>query len=601
MKFFLISFGTILFFYQQASAVQDFETVVKETKFNSSSRIVIDKAEILKSRARNITTLLATQANITIVQSNFTPTSIFMRGGDGSHIQILVDGIPFYDSTTVQRTFDLNDLDIKSVQRIEVIKGSQSVIYGGQALVGVIKIDTIPKEIKSSGQVMAQAGNHNQFALNAGGLYAVNDQFGVLIRGSHSQKQARSPVLDSEQRYPTSLDSAELGLVYRDSVEAILKLQTSFDRTKISTTANPSFKAADADEFRTSTYMHAVTGILGASNIIMKPKLIVTNQLNARLFEQDVFASEGFPTKQDYIGKLFAARLEITPVESTHFNLKMGRTLNQERMIFNDADILSADKEIKYEGYFTKAEVIFSENWLLELGERLDFEPGRSTITTHQVGLSIYEMLRLEYSTGFKRPSLFQLYSSYGNPNLEPELSTTYSVSFEKNVTPNFYTSFSIFETYFKNLIMSRGFPPVYDTYNAKTQGVEVVTGYNIAPIGMNINLGIGYQEPKDLNQGAWLPRRPLKTASLKIRQEFNRIGLGLEIQHAGERRDRTGSTTYGNLKPYTLVHTTADFKATESVAVFARIQNLFNQRYESNYGFYDEGLNVMTGVEYSF
>ena len=63
-------------------AAQEFETVVKETKFNSSSRVIIDKEEIEKSRVKNVTTLLATQANINIIPSNFTPSSIFLRGGD---------------------------------------------------------------------------------------------------------------------------------------------------------------------------------------------------------------------------------------------------------------------------------------------------------------------------------------------------------------------------------------------------------------------------------------------------------------------------------------------------------------------------------------
>ncbi len=111
----------------------------------------------------------------------------------------------------------------------------------------------------------------------------------------------------------------------------------------------------------------------------------------------------------------------------------------------------------------------------------------------------------------------------------------------------------------------------------------------------------LAYQEPKDLEQGTWLPRRPLRTASLKVRKEFSDFSVGLDLVHNGDRRDRTGATSYGLLNPYTLVHVIAEYQVLKDLALFTRVQNLFDQRYESNYGFYDEGLNVIAGAEYSF
>ncbi len=600
MKFFT---GLIVssFLIQYVFAVQEFETVVTETKFNSSSRVVIDKEEIDKSHARNITSLLATQANISIVQSNFSPSTIFMRGGDSSHILILVDDAPFYDSSSVQRTINLNSIDIKSVQRIEVIKGSQSVLYGGQAFTGVIKIDTIPKEMKSAGQALLQAGNFRQTGIEAGGLIAITENFGVLAHGSMNDKLARSPVLDSDQTYPSQVNAADLSLVYRNDVEAILKLQTSFARSYISTTAND-YKAGDAEGFVSSTYQATVTAIFRAPKLFLKPVLIASRQANNRQFEQSIINGSGNLTKQDFVGDLTVVRFMVTPIDTDYFNLSVGESVSEERIVVHYDDVLMSNATERYQGIFAKASINFNKNFQLEGGYRIDYRSAKDPISTNQVGMTFYEILKLEYATGFKRPSLFQRFApNYGNPNLQPENSTTYSATLEGNINPDLFVSATIFKSRFDNLLITTGNPPVYSAYNADTQGVEFVVGYRWLEQGVNLNISLGYQEPKDINQGVWLLRRPLRTASLKVRKELDKVAFGIEVVHNGERRDRTGQTSYGMLNPYTLVHATAEYQLESNLAIFTRVQNIFNQRYESNYGYYDEGTNVIAGAEYTF
>ena len=343
-------------------AAQEFETIVKETKFNSSSRVIIDKEEIEKSRVKNVTTLLATQANINIIPSNFTPSSIFLRGGDSGHILILVDGIPFYDSATLQRTSNLNDFDIKSIQRIEIIKGSQSVLYGGQALAGVIKIDTIPRDLKGTGQILLQRGDYKQNLIAAGGFIPTGENSGIIARGSFSDKRAISPDKNSEKLYPTSLSTGELGFVYKSAIETTLKTQTSFNRTFISTTETTSFAAADANNFISSTYQLSGTGRFYAPTWFLEPDLVVSSQRAARQFEQDFLSSGGSPTKQDYLADLNAVRLETMPFDGDIFKLKIGGSYNNEKMIYRDLDIQKSDVGDEYEGLFAKSEIFFSEN-----------------------------------------------------------------------------------------------------------------------------------------------------------------------------------------------------------------------------------------------
>lgn len=591
-------------FTLKTQAVQEFETVVKDIQFNSSSRIVIDKKEIEKSRAKSLTSLLAAQANISIAQSNFTPSSIYLRGGDSSHVLILVDGVPFYDASTVQRTINLNSLDIKSVQRIEVIKGSQSVLYGGQALSGVIKIETIPQDLKNAGYAVGQAGNHSQAGAAVGLTANTGDQSAVIMRGSYSQKIAASPVLDSNKTYPTRLGSGELGYINRNTpLNYLFKIQTSFDRTLIATTAFPAYSAADADEFKTSTYQLNYTGFFSIPDSVFKPTLSASVQQSARLFEQSFADSGGFPTKQDYKGDLLALRFEVSPLNNELLSLRVGANFNQEKMVYRDADILKSDDVTEFEGFFGKIQnVAFSKALLLEAGVRSDYNKMKSEITTYQVGATVLEEFKIEYSTGFKQPSLFQLFSAYGNSELRPEKSTSFSASLDHAFSDSFSASYTYFANRFENLIVIRGTPQKYENVDSsETQGHEISLIYNDQARGTTYNLNAGYQEPKDKSQKTWLVRRPLRTASFKVRQEFEKLGLGAEVIHNGSRRDRTGAASYGTLVSYTILNLIGDYKLTEQTSLFSRVQNVADHHYESSYGFYDEGIQAQVGAQVDF
>ncbi len=587
-----------------AFAIGEFETVITETQFNSSSRVVISKEEIEKSHARNLTSLLASQANISVTQSNFTPSSIFLRGGDSSHILILIDGVPFYDASTIQRTINLNSIDVKSVQRIEVIKGSQSVLYGGQALSGVIKIETIPRELKNSGYVLGQTGSFHQVAGSAGGLAAIDEQSAVVLHGSYAQKDSVSPVLVSKQVYPTRLGTAELSYINRQSsVHYLFKAQTAFDKSLIATTDATGYYAADADRFETSTYQLSGTGIISIPQSRFAPLLSVSTQKGVRLFEQDAFAAQGPATKRDYIGDLMTARYDMIAVDLGRFIvLNLGGSFSREKFEYRSLDILNSDVASEFEGFFMKGKSRVINNLEVEFGFRSDFHQMKDKIDTYQVGLTAFQDIKIEYSTGFKQPSLFQLTSDYGNSKLQPEKSKSTSVTLDHKFSEQFFISYTYFINEFENLIIIRGNPARYENVDSSdSRGHELTLGFDDTSNSVTYNLTFGYQEPYDNSQKTWLVRRPMRTASLKIRKDFDSIGLGAEMIHTGSRRDKTGTDSYGTLSSYTLLNLIADYKIDQKLSLFSRGQNIANQRYESSYGFYDEGLSVQVGAEYEF
>ncbi|MBC7753785.1 MAG: TonB-dependent receptor, partial [Moraxellaceae bacterium] len=261
---------------------------VSDQNFNSTDKIIIDQDEIRKSRASSLPALLSTKANISISTSNLQPNSIYIRGGDSSHVLILVDGVPTYDASSPQRTINLFNLNLSKIKRIEVLKGSQSVLYGGQALSGVIKIETFSNENINGTSVIADTSfakyQANRQTLSVDTLQNLSDAVSVSVGGYGVHAYNSSAVLDSEKLYPQTTGAVELGLRLKNEYENIFKFNFSRDNNHISNASLMNSGAIDADDF------FADTESVGGVWILRKPEyfnITVSQQKVKRAFDQE--------------------------------------------------------------------------------------------------------------------------------------------------------------------------------------------------------------------------------------------------------------------------------------------------------------------------
>ena len=114
---------------------------------------VIKKKEIENSPFVTIGELLSRQAGITIIGSNNSPganNDVYMRGAGTGNMLILIDGLPAYDVSTIRETFDINFIPLGEIERIEILKGGQSTLYGSDAVAGVVNIITKNNEQKKT-------------------------------------------------------------------------------------------------------------------------------------------------------------------------------------------------------------------------------------------------------------------------------------------------------------------------------------------------------------------------------------------------------------------------------------------------------------------
>jgi iron complex outermembrane receptor protein/vitamin B12 transporter len=606
----LLSLLSILFVSLQTFAIQEIEVVVADQSFSSSSKVVISEKEIKKSQVNNISTLLSSEANVAISSSNFTPNSIYIRGGDTSHILFLIDGIPFYDPSTIQRTVNLSTLNLRSIKKIEIIKGSQSVLYGGQALAGVIKIETFPADIKTSTDFTVQGGQ--RFAeVNIGQQLRINDNQGFAGNIKLTDAYNTSPARDSSKTYPQRLTNVDLTYTLRDlffsQYEVLVKGQYTDDQSQISTFESATGVSLDTENFNAQTESVNMGLVLRKKDLF---SLAFSQQYTERKFEQDSISGAGTETNELYDGLLQIVRLDVKAYESASFKVETGASFNHEDMYYKSSGTVGADQFQEYEGLFVKASYKPTEKIVTEAGVRKELSKMKSVADTYQFGLSYADLIKIEHSTGFKSPSLYQQFSTRGNPNLKPEKVITSAATIEDRLTDTTRGSFTVFTSKYENLIITQGTPSKYQNVSkTETKGVEAYLNYENEQLASRMQFSLGYQEPKDFSSNTWLVRRALRTASLKVNHDLtDKTSLGLEVIHTGSRRDQyftftppfTYSTKTTTLNDYTLTHLVVNHKAAEALNLFARAENIFSEEYQPSYGYYVDGPVVRAGLNYT-
>lgn len=598
MKNWLFILGLNVFI---CTAQAKFETTIIEKSFRSSAKVVIDEEQIKNSKATNVGTLLATEANITISNSAFQPNSLFIRGGDSGQVLILVDGLPVYDPSTVQRSFNLNSLNVNSIKKITIIKGSQSVWYGGQALSAVIKIETLPTANDKIATAQIATGSENAKIASVGLQPQILENQYVFFKSDFQQQDQRSPVDGSDFKYQKRKDNFEIGYLNHNESKFYIKASQYSDRNEnVTGVSYLDFAAADTLKFITRNDSQQILASYSDSTVSWKPLLTVGFIQTHRKFNYGISSYNPTQENQDYKGSIIPIRGEIRLINSTTTRWDLGLSYQKETMLYNEFEVEKANSFNEMKGYFTKLEHDLSSGLAITAGLRNDTDLHFSAVNTYQVGLG-YENYKFEYATGYRLPSLYHLYSNKGNANLNPEYARTYSLSADYEPEDSIKTSITLFETHIENQIAAKGNPlQYYNIGRTITKGVEIGSAFLLTEFDV-LKASIAYQEPKDVNSGKWLTKRPLQSGSFAYIKKLPDGSLTFELIGRGERLDSKSSSQTVSLPGYMILNTSYICILNPDWDLFFRGNNLLSEKYQETYGFYDRGLSFQVGTDLSF
>lgn len=597
-----------------------------------SSVSVITAEEIARKQWRTIADALASVPGLRVVQSGVpgTLTSVFTRGTNSNHTLVLIDGVKTTDPSTPSGAYDFGHVLLDDVERIEIVRGAQSTLYGSDAIGGVINIITRragPNRFQGYGRI--ESGSFNTLT-EAAGINGTLNRFRYALNIAHSESDGQSITPERLRAGAAADDDGYKNTTLSGHVGFTLPGVTlNFMARHVETRSELDVGSGEDADSESSTRQSVARAEARGSFFgdVWKPLLAVSHTNHVRHNVNERQSTLGDADHTQFIGK----RLKVEFQNDIHFgqinSLTLGAETERERMTSSGESVFGSgfgdfiitqntDTVARTGSIYILDQFAPGKRLRVGAGVRIDDHDSFDPVTTYRVSpiFLIPESatrLKAVYGTGYKAPSLFERYGSspnnfgtafFGNPNLLPEESTGWEAGLEQAAWGGrFDGGVTYFSNRFENLIQTV-FLPSFDSTavniaRAETHGGEAFVA--LRPVdALQLRLDYTYTRTKD-NVGLELLRRPRHAAKLDIEQRIAaRHKLSVETLYVGERQDVdrvTGLRVTGD--DYTLVNLAYAWDLSKHLTVTARVHNLFDREHEPASGFQGLGRGLSVGV----
>ena len=588
----------------EPSVITPTRTALPANRFGGTVR-VITAEEIQQSNENTVSELLRRVPGVDVVQSGPQGglTSVFLRGANSQHTKVLLDGIPLNDPSNASRLFDFGNMLLDNVEQIEVLQGPQSILYGSDAIGGVINIVTKRGEGPLRVGVSAMGGSlgtHREEASIQGGT----DLYHYSVTGSWNQTDGFSAAAQrvggvERDGFRAGSVTGRFGWTPSEEFEAEYIFRWIDSRAEIDDAPFSLGTPPTDDLFR-----------LNLSENFYNRIQLRRSTWDDLLIHQVSFSLADYDRRDT--DDLFPARFLG---QTRKFLYQADLLLAEGNILSAGADYMAEDGESidtfggaaatqNLRGVFIQDQIQLMDRWFATAGMRWDDHnvAGRANTYRFTSLFDIWEIgtrLRGSLGTGFRAPSLAENLFPFGNPGLRPETSRGWEIGIDQSI---FEDEVTVGVTYFRNDIQNLILFDL-DTFTlenvgvARTHGIEV-TG--TCQLTQNLMVRGSYTLTNTLDEEFDRPlvRRPRNKGTLALTRRFwsDRASLSLYGIFVGDRTDaRDGSVL---LDPYTVFHLSGDYYLYDDVRLFCRVNNLFDKRYEEITGFAAPPLMGFAGVD---
>ncbi len=621
---------------QQDSTKQLDDVVITATKYPIKQSLtgkvitVINQQELERNAGKTLSEVLNSQASLIINGSGNTAGTnqdVYLRGASAGKTLILIDGIPVYDVSGISGAYDLNFIPIEQVERIEILKGSQSTLYGSDAIAGVINIITKKGGSKKIGiSAELAAGTYNSFK----GSFGLN---GTINKTSYNVQYSKMYSKGFSSAYdPTFSGTYDKDGFNQDVVRAniqqkindklVIKLNGQYSHYK--TDSDASAFTDDADYVVRSKNLLA--GI-GADYQVGKNVIHFNYAYNKteREYTDDSLSAPGFAyySKGNYIGRSHFVELYSNMGITKHIDVLAGVDFRQQA---TDQSYLSLSMFGPFEtklgdtarvnqlGAYASVVVKDISGFNVELGGRYNHFNKYGSIFTFSFNPSYVINNRIKLfvnvASGFKAPSLYQVYSEYRNPfkELDPEKSFSFEggVQYKKE-------NVNVRAVYFirnvkDNIEFFSAGPPNYESYyiNAdeqKDKGFELEANVDFGKVRLNANYTNqdGFLETKADNKDTSYfnqYRRPNKTINLNVGIDIcKNWTVNAGVQSIGKRFEAVFGSAPEEMPAYYTWNLYSTYAITKKIKLFADLKNITDEKYFEVKGYNSRRFNFMAGI----
>ncbi len=584
----------------------------------ASSVTVVTAEQIAARQIRTLPDLLREIPGLNVVQGGGpgAQTSIFLRGTNSNHTKVFIDGIDVGDPSNSNAAFNFGQLLTQDIQRVEVLRGPQSGLYGSDAVGGVISIITKAGSGPARFNAGIEGGSFNTFNQNAG-MSGSLDRFHYAASIQHFHAGS-TPVTPSDYLQPGQVRIDDYNDNLTGSTKLGFEVTDAFDVGLVAryTDAHLRFTGDDYDFYptipdttqsaaHTKQYYTRATAHLSSFGGAFEQTLgIAYSTIKSYSFSPDgPVQSDNFGARVKYD---WQGILALAPTQKL--------ILGAEHQRDSITAPISADTSID-SGYL-ELQSSFFDSLYDTLSVRHDDNDRFGRKTTYRfapayIFAATATKLKASVGTGFKAPTLSQLFQSFpdlgffANPNLRPETDVGWDAGVEQ---PLLGSTLLVGVTYFhidiKNLIgNSADFTTLINVGRAATEGAEAFVAYQ--PIQtLNLRLDYTFTQATDEVTHRTLLRRPKHKASLvSTWQALDRLQLSATVLSVSSWVDgnRDFSIQRLNASPYTTVDVAGRYSLTKNWDVTARVANLFNRRYQNPDGFDQPTIGAFAGIEAKF
>lgn len=602
------------------------ETPLKEL---AGAVSVITAEDLARLRRATVLEVLEDAVGASTIQNGGPggAASFFIRGANSEHTLVLVDGVEINDPANPSRSFDLAHLSTAGVEQVEILRGPQGTLYGSDAIGGVVNIVTRKGGGKPSLQLTGQAGSFRTLSSS------------LSVSGSHRALDFSLSAAALETAGISAADGRLPGNAERDGYRNLSLAGRAGLKLTGRTDLDLSFRAvaarSDLDNFGgsygddpNSRQRYASLFVRGRFRTLVRDRWeqrwTVAASSSERRHENPVDAGHPYDSETGrYRGRLLKLDwqnvLFLHPADTLTFGAEVER---------EEAETSYASESLwgPYRSDFPRAsastvglyvldQVSWKERIFASAGLRWDSHSLSGSALTVRFAPSAVlfaggPRLKASIGTGFKSPSLYQLYAPptawgpIGNAALEPERSLGWDVGLSQAFgTGWFVCDATYFSNSFRDLISYDSARGYVNIGRARSRGVELAAVARPSP---NLALRAAYtrQSARDLSGKTGLLRRPKdKLTAAAEGRLFEIASFRLSVEHVGPRLDMDYASWIAapvSLPRLTLLGAQAAFEIGPGFELHVRAENLLDARYQTVFGYGAPGRSFTAGFRLS-
>jgi len=551
-------------------------------------------------------------------------TQLYIRGAETGQNVILFDGVRLNDPTSTDSGFNFANLLIGDIARVEVLRGPQSVLWGSQAIGGVVNMITVEPTAPFEADVTAEGGSHG-WAYGRAGVGGKSDRVTWRASAGYLTTDGISAFANGTERdgYRNLGASASAKVALTDELSLDLRSLYTRGRNQFDGFSTPTFSFGDDQEWGVTDNL---AGYAGANLDLLDGRLhnrlaISASQVSRKNHDPsqgafDVsFSGFGHTERYEYQGTF-----DVTEAWTAVFGAEREDSYMRSASSFSLAPVV---RDAQIDSLYLQVRGDIVPSLTVSGGVRHDDHDDFGGHTVGQASLAWRPnggdtVVRASWGQGFKAPSLYQLGSEYGNAALQPETANGWDAGVEQRfLNGRAVVTLAYFERRTKNLIdfvsCFSGPAPLCSTHpsggyydnigKAQARGVEL-SGQADLSEALTVQANYTYTDARNRTAGAnlhrHLPRRPTREGNVEASYRWPvKLTTAVALHYAGDRFDDAANRN--RLKGYVTWDVRAAYPITDKVEVYGRIENLFDERYQTirNYG--QEGRVAYGGVRAQF